>query len=100
MSNEEFLFCVFSVCTGLYVTFLLLLSFALFYGSTRDDPTQYHGSADHLRMVCEIFVVIFIVGYVADEINEMEKYVVTYVINTNLGFTLYFFWIQFLENLF
>ena len=98
MNNEEFLFCVFSVCTGLYVTFLLLLSFALFYGSTRDDPTQYHGSADHLRMVCEIFVVIFIVGYVADEINEMEKYVVT--CHKHLRFTLYFFWIQFLENLF
>lgn len=65
--------------------FLLLLSFALLYGSTRDDPTQYHGSADHLRMVCEIFVVLFIVGYVADEINEMEKYVVT--CHKHLGFT-------------
>ncbi|CAH3135142.1 unnamed protein product [Porites lobata] len=79
----------FSVCTGLYVTFLLLLSFALFYGSTRDDPTQYHGSADHLRMLCEIFVVIFIVGYVADEINEMEKERLSYLKGVQFYYNLF-----------
>ena len=53
--------------------FLLLLSFALLYGSTKEDPTKYQGNADGLRMICEIFVVLSIMAYIADEINEMEK---------------------------
>lgn len=53
--------------------YLLLLSFTLLYGATKEDPTQYQGKADGLRMVCEIFVVLFIVAFIADEINEMEK---------------------------
>ena len=63
----------FSVLTGLYMMFLLLLSFALLYGSTKNDPTHYHGNGDSLRMFCEIFVVFCIVGYIADEISEIEK---------------------------
>lgn len=59
--------------TGLYLMYLLLLSFTLLYGATKEDPTQYQDKADGLRMVCEIFVVLCIVAYVADEINEMEK---------------------------
>lgn len=53
--------------------FLLLLSFTLLYGSTKEDPTQYKGNGDGLRMVCEIFVVLCIVAYIADEISEIEK---------------------------
>ena len=68
-----FTFLCCSVLSGLYLTFLLLLSFALLYGSTKEDPTRYKGNADGLRMVCEIFVVLCIVAYIADEINEIEK---------------------------
>lgn len=53
--------------------YLLLLSFTLLYGATKADPVQYQDSADGLRMVCEIFVVLCIVAYIADEINEIEK---------------------------
>lgn len=63
----------FSVQTGLYLMFLLLLSFSLLYGATKSDPTKYQGSADGLRMVCEIFVVVWIAAYIADEVNEIEK---------------------------
>lgn len=62
-----------SVQTGLYLTFLLLLSFSLLYGATKSDPTKYQGSADGLRMICEIFVVVWIAAYIADEVNEIEK---------------------------
>lgn len=62
-----------SLLAGLYLMYLLLLSFTLLYGATKADPTQYKDNADGLRMVCEIFVVLCIVAYIADEINEIEK---------------------------
>ena len=73
--KHAFYYCVafYSVLTGLYLMFLLLLSFTLLYGATKEDPTQYQSNADGLRMVCEIFVVLCIVAYIADEINEIEK---------------------------
>lgn len=53
--------------------YLLLLSFTLLYGASKSDPTQYQDSADGLRMVCEIFVVLCIMAYIADEINKIVK---------------------------
>ncbi|CAB4038466.1 transient receptor potential cation channel subfamily V member 5-like, partial [Paramuricea clavata] len=34
----------------LYTIFLVLLSYALIYGATREDPKKYDGSADKFRL--------------------------------------------------
>ena len=66
---------LFSIKAALYVLFLTLLSFALIYGSTRDDPTQYDGGADHFRALCEIFSIIFLMLHLVDEISEIIRFV-------------------------
>ncbi len=58
-----------------YVLFLMVLSFALLYGSTREDPTQYSGSADRLRAVCEICSVVFLMIHLFQEIVEIARFV-------------------------
>ena len=52
-SNKRYIVVHYSAFGGFYLAFLLLLSYALIYGSTRDDPTQYIGGADWLRQACE-----------------------------------------------
>lgn len=52
-----------------------MLSFALIYGSTRDDPTEYKNQLDNLRAVCEIFSIGFLMLHLFDEIGEMARFV-------------------------
>ncbi|XP_031558823.1 transient receptor potential cation channel subfamily V member 6-like [Actinia tenebrosa] len=63
----------FCAAGGFYVTFLLLLSYALIHGCTRSDPTQYDGGGDWLRQACEICVIVMVIVYIAEEINQLEK---------------------------
>ena len=62
-----------SVQASFYVLFLTLLSYALIYGSTVEDPTQYSGKADGLRLFCEVVTVIFLMFYFFEECNEAER---------------------------
>jgi len=62
-----------SVQASFYVFFLTLLSYALIYGSTVEDPTQYDGKADGLRLFCEIVTIIFLMFYFFEEVNEAER---------------------------
>ena len=64
-----------SVQASFYVLFLTLLSYALIYGSTVEDPTQYSGKADGLRLFCEVVTVIFLMFYFFEECNEAERWV-------------------------
>ena len=50
-----------------------MLSYALIYGSTQDDPTQYSGIADGLRMVCESLSIIFVMVYLFKEADQAER---------------------------
>ena len=63
----------YSLQTGFYVIFLLLLSYSLMYGSTRLDPTLYKGAADSLRGFCEILTLVMVVLYACEEINQIRK---------------------------
>ena len=54
----------------LYVVFLLLLSYALIYGSTQDDPSQYRDTANVVRLICEILSIIFLTFYLIKEIDK------------------------------
>jgi len=63
----------FSVQASFYILFLTLLSYALIYGSTVEDPTQYNGKADGLRLFCEIFTIIFLMFYFFEEVNQAER---------------------------
>lgn len=63
-----------SIKAACYAVFLTLLSFALIYGSTREDPTEYDGSGDKLRGFCEICSVIFLMFHLFDEFGEMVRY--------------------------
>ncbi|PFX32144.1 Transient receptor potential cation channel subfamily V member 4 [Stylophora pistillata] len=56
-----------------YIVFLTLLSFALIYGSTLDDPTQYGGRANGLRLFCEVLTIIFLMFYFFEEVNQAER---------------------------
>ena len=56
-----------------YVFFLVVLSFALIYGSTRQNPNAYINHGDHLRALCEVISIIFIMFYIVAEVNQMEK---------------------------
>lgn len=67
----------FSIKTAFYVLFLSALSFALIYGSTRQDPTQYNGSADNFRAFCEIFSILCLIIHLFEEIDEIERFVST-----------------------
>lgn len=55
--------------------FLTLLSYALIYASTLEDPTQYSGRADDLRAFCEVITIIFLMFYFVEEINQAERWV-------------------------
>lgn len=63
----------FCVQAAFYLLFLLVLSYALIYGSTREDPTQYSGKADGLRLFCEILTIIFLMFYFFEEVNQAER---------------------------
>ncbi|KAL9951799.1 hypothetical protein ACROYT_G044528 [Oculina patagonica] len=63
----------FCVQASFYIVFLTLLSYALIYGSTVENPTQYSGKADGLRLFCEIFTVIFLMFYFVEEVNQAER---------------------------
>lgn len=64
---------------SLYVVFLTVLAYALIFGSTQDDPTQYRGNANGLRFICEILSIIFVVFYLLKEIDQAERWVTTIV---------------------
>ena len=66
---------VYSVKAVLYLLFLKFLSFALIYGSTREDPMEYIGRADHYRALCEIFTVVFLMIHLFQEIDEISRFV-------------------------
>ena len=55
--------------------FLTVLSYALVYGSTQDDPTKYSGKANGLRLFCEVLTIISLMIFVFEEINEAERLV-------------------------
>ena len=61
-----------SLQAGLYVFFLLFLSYSLLYGSTKPDPTQYRGGADLLRGLCEVVTLAMVLFYICEEINQMR----------------------------
>ncbi|XP_067030210.1 uncharacterized protein [Acropora muricata] len=60
----------FRVQAAFYVLFLTVLSFALIHGSTQDDPTQYSGKANGLRLFCEALSIIFLMFYFFEEVNQ------------------------------
>ncbi|XP_058957049.2 transient receptor potential cation channel subfamily A member 1-like [Pocillopora verrucosa] len=61
-----------SLQAALYVIFLLFLSYSLLYASTKLDPTQYRGTADLLRGICEVFTLLMVLFYMCEEINQMR----------------------------
>ncbi|XP_027051176.1 uncharacterized protein LOC113678493, partial [Pocillopora damicornis] len=63
----------FCVEGSFYIVFLTLLSYALIYGSTLDDPTQYGGRANGLRLFCEVLSIIFLMFYFFEEVNQAER---------------------------
>ena len=69
------LFCSFQA--GLYVVFLLVLSYALIYGSTQDDPMQYRDAANVVRLICEILSIIFLIFYLITDINQAIRYIIS-----------------------
>ena len=66
-------FVLYSVQASFYVLFLTVLSYALIHGSTQDDPTQYSGKANGLRLFCEILSIIFLMFYFFEEVNQAER---------------------------
>lgn len=73
----SFLLFACSFQASFYVLFLTVLSYALICGSTQDDPTQYSGKANGLRLFCEILSVTFLVFYLFKEIDQAERWVGT-----------------------
>ncbi|XP_068676221.1 transient receptor potential cation channel subfamily A member 1-like [Montipora foliosa] len=63
----------FCVQAAFYVLFLTVLSFALIHGATQDDPTQYSGKANGLRLFCEVLSIIFLMFYFFEEVNQAER---------------------------
>ena len=63
----------FCVKAALFLLFLTMLSFALIYGSTREDPTQYNDSADKLRAFCEICSIVLLMFHLVDEFGEIAR---------------------------
>lgn len=60
---------------SLYVFFLAVLSYALIYGSAQDDPTQYSGPANRLRLICETLTIFFLLLFFLKEVEQMERWV-------------------------
>ena len=52
-----------------------MLSYALIHGAAQDDPTQYSGKANGVRLICEILTIVFLVFYLFTEVNEVERWV-------------------------
>ncbi|XP_067030169.1 uncharacterized protein [Acropora muricata] len=69
----------FRVQAAFYVLFLTVLSFALIHGSTQDDPTQYSGKANGLRLFCEALSIIFLMFYFFEEVNQALRERQTYI---------------------
>ena len=69
--TPRFVLC--SVQASFYVLFLTVLSYALIYGATQDDPTKYSGEANGLRLFCEILTIIFLMFYFFEEVNQAER---------------------------
>ncbi|XP_015761533.1 PREDICTED: transient receptor potential cation channel subfamily V member 5-like [Acropora digitifera] len=63
----------FCLQASLYVVFLLLLSYALIYGSTQDDPMQYRDTANVVRLICEILSIIFLIFYLLKDIDQAVR---------------------------
>ncbi|XP_022807165.1 uncharacterized protein LOC111344220 [Stylophora pistillata] len=63
-----------SLQAGLYVIFLLFLSYSLLYGSTKPDPTHYRGAADLWCGFCEIATLLMVVFYICVEMNQIRIY--------------------------
>ncbi|RMX51333.1 hypothetical protein pdam_00021892 [Pocillopora damicornis] len=61
-----------SLQAALYVIFLLFLSYSLLHASTKLDPTQYRGTADLLRGICEVFTLLMVLFYMCEEINQIR----------------------------
>ena len=55
--------------------FLLLLSFALVYGATCEDPAEYNGRTDQFRAFCEIVSIILLMLQLLYEISEVIRFV-------------------------
>ncbi|XP_028417809.1 uncharacterized protein LOC114542467 [Dendronephthya gigantea] len=75
---NEFAFNWFCFKAVLYLIFLAVLSYALMFGSTRDDPTQYDGPADNFRAVCEMASIIFLIVHLLDEFGEILREKISY----------------------
>ncbi|XP_028412446.1 transient receptor potential cation channel subfamily V member 3-like [Dendronephthya gigantea] len=75
---KEFAHLWFSLQAIGYVIFLALLSYALIYGATRDDPSQYDGPADNFRLFCEVLSIIFVMLYIFEEIFQIVREYDTY----------------------
>ena len=54
----------------LYVFYLILLSYALLQATTRCDPRQYIDAADYIRLLSEIFVLIYVIVAFMSEVVE------------------------------
>ena len=67
-----YLFFFHSLQAALYVIFLLFLSYSLLHASTKLDPTQYRGTADLLRGICEVFTLLMVLFYMGEEINQIR----------------------------
>ncbi|XP_068675391.1 uncharacterized protein [Montipora foliosa] len=63
----------FCVQASLYIVFLTVLSYALIYGSTQDNPKQYSGKANVLRLICEVLSIIFLLFYLSKEIDQAGR---------------------------
>jgi uncharacterized membrane protein (DUF485 family) len=53
--------------------FLLVLSFALIQGSTRDNPNEYREAVDKLRAFCELLTVLMLFLYIFEEVNQIAR---------------------------
>lgn len=69
------LFCSFQA--GLYVVFLLVLSYGLIYGSTQENPMQYRDTANVVRLICEILSIIFLIFYLVTDIDQAIRYIIS-----------------------
>ncbi|XP_015780961.1 PREDICTED: uncharacterized protein LOC107358902 [Acropora digitifera] len=81
----------FCLQAAFYTLFLTVLSYALIYGSTQDDPTKYSGKANGLRLFCEVLTVIFLMFFFFEEVNEAERLVTTSHSIAVLPFRIFFF---------
>ena len=63
-------FVLYSFQASFYVVFLTVLSYVLIHGSTQDDPTQYIGKTNGLRLLCEILSIIFVMSYLFKEVDQ------------------------------